>query len=222
MVKQLTHVSFMRLAAPSAPTASSSAAEGSAEIGDLPRDPRVVLLVNNLGATPPMEMAIVTREALRALRRDAHATVDRLYVGPYMTSLDMAGVSLTLLSYDLDPECKNFQTADAANAIGEQQPQSEGQHSWEELLGLLDAPTNAPGWLHKTSTCTAPPPAVPGPYNPESYGDLPAPLPLPPAGGDADVEVPPPPPAVMTHGSVLGRVLRAAAESLLAAAADLD
>ena len=56
----------------------------------------VALLVNNLGATPPSEMLIVSREALRILE-NAGIVVDRCWSGTFLTALDMAGCSLSLL-----------------------------------------------------------------------------------------------------------------------------
>ncbi len=57
---------------------------------------RVALLANNLGATPPSEMLIVCREALRDL--DARGiVVERCWSGAFLTALDMAGCSLSLL-----------------------------------------------------------------------------------------------------------------------------
>ena len=56
----------------------------------------VALLVNNLGATPPSEMLVVCREALRQL--DARGiVVERCWPGALLTALDMAGCSLSLL-----------------------------------------------------------------------------------------------------------------------------
>ncbi|WEK50472.1 MAG: dihydroxyacetone kinase subunit DhaL [Candidatus Kaistia colombiensis] len=60
-----------------------------------PGDP-VALLINNLGATPAMEMAIVAREALdQAVRRGL--VVDAIWVGSFLTAIEMAGCSITAL-----------------------------------------------------------------------------------------------------------------------------
>jgi len=57
---------------------------------------RVALLVNNLGATPGMEMAIVARETLdQAARRGL--VVDAVWVGTFLTAIEMAGCSITAL-----------------------------------------------------------------------------------------------------------------------------
>lgn len=76
---------------------------------------RVVLLVNNLGGTPTMELAIVARRAIAVLENKRFA-VERVYVGTFLSALEMAGISLSVLPVD------------------------------DERLRLLDAPTDAPAW----------------------------------------------------------------------------
>ena len=76
---------------------------------------RVAVLLNNLGATTSMELAIVARRALEELKSRSLA-VERFYSGTFMSSLDMSGVSISLLRLD------------------------------DERLRLLDAPTAAPAW----------------------------------------------------------------------------
>jgi ATP-dependent dihydroxyacetone kinase len=60
---------------------------------------RVALLVNGLGGTPPMELAIVARHALATLRGRG-LTVERAWCGNYLTALEMPGFSLSLLAVD--------------------------------------------------------------------------------------------------------------------------
>ncbi|MDB5369510.1 MAG: Dihydroxyacetone kinase, ATP-dependent [Roseomonas sp.] len=60
---------------------------------------RVALLVNGLGGTPPMELAIVARHALAVLRGKG-IVVERAWTGQFMTALEMPGCSLTLLRVD--------------------------------------------------------------------------------------------------------------------------
>jgi dihydroxyacetone kinase len=76
---------------------------------------RVALLVNNLGATPVMEMSIVAGDALKELAVRG-IIVDRGYCGTFLTAIDMAGISLSLMPVDA------------------------------AALAALDAPTNAPAW----------------------------------------------------------------------------
>uniref|UniRef100_A0A061S670 Dihydroxyacetone kinase n=1 Tax=Tetraselmis sp. GSL018 TaxID=582737 RepID=A0A061S670_9CHLO len=77
--------------------------------------PRVALMVNNLGGSSVMELYISARSAHKALTR-AGVEVARVYTGTFMTSLEMAGVTVTVLSID------------------------------SLRLARLDAPTTAPAW----------------------------------------------------------------------------
>ena len=65
----------------------------------LRRGAPVVLLVNGLGGTPPLELAIVARKALMHLR-GLGLQVERAWSGTFMTALEMPGVSLSLLEVD--------------------------------------------------------------------------------------------------------------------------
>jgi dihydroxyacetone kinase len=76
---------------------------------------RVAVMVNNLGATTEMELAIVARHAMRFLESKGIA-VERIYAGTFLSSLDMAGISITVLGVN------------------------------EEWLRWLDAATTAPAW----------------------------------------------------------------------------
>ncbi|MDN8593571.1 MULTISPECIES: dihydroxyacetone kinase family protein [unclassified Corynebacterium] len=75
----------------------------------------VALLVNGLGGTSELELDLIFGEALSQLA-DRGANVRRGLVGTLVTSLNMAGVSLTVTVVD------------------------------DELLELLDAETDAPAW----------------------------------------------------------------------------
>jgi dihydroxyacetone kinase len=65
----------------------------------LPADARVALLVNNLGGTPQSELNIVAASALRFLAA-RRLNVERAWAGTFLSALEMAGVSLTLLRLD--------------------------------------------------------------------------------------------------------------------------
>jgi dihydroxyacetone kinase len=56
-------------------------------------------MVNNLGATTEMELAIVARHAVSFLAGKGF-TVERIYAGTFLSSLDMAGISLSVLGLD--------------------------------------------------------------------------------------------------------------------------
>ena len=57
------------------------------------------LMVNGLGGTPMMELYILNNEAQRILAEKG-VKVYKTFVGNYMTSIEMAGCSLTLLKLD--------------------------------------------------------------------------------------------------------------------------
>ncbi|MGC2605595.1 MAG: dihydroxyacetone kinase subunit DhaK, partial [Silvibacterium sp.] len=57
---------------------------------------RVAVMVNNLGSTTEMELAIVARHAMRFLGSKGF-TVERIYAGTFLSSLDMAGISISVL-----------------------------------------------------------------------------------------------------------------------------
>ena len=56
----------------------------------------VAILLNNLGALPAIEMLVVARTVMLNLRRRGLKPV-RAFVGPYVTALDMAGISLSII-----------------------------------------------------------------------------------------------------------------------------
>ena len=70
-------------------------------LADLPlvKGDRVAVLVNGLGATPAMELYIMFRRAAARLG-ELGVTIHRRYVGEYVTSLEMAGASVTLIQLD--------------------------------------------------------------------------------------------------------------------------
>lgn len=65
------------------------------------RDSDVVLLVNGMGGTPLIELYVVFAE-VRALLDAAGVRIARSLVGNYVTSLEMAGCSVTLLRADAE------------------------------------------------------------------------------------------------------------------------
>jgi len=76
---------------------------------------RVALLINNLGGSPTMEMYIVARRAL-AFLAESNIAVERAWCGSFLTALEMAGCSLSLMRLD------------------------------DVRLSRLDAPTRAAAW----------------------------------------------------------------------------
>jgi dihydroxyacetone kinase-like protein len=84
-------------------------------VHDLPfeRGDAVLAFVNGMGGTPLLELYVVFAEVARILRGHG-ITIERSLVGPFITSLEMAGCSITLLKLD------------------------------DELVRLWDAPVNTP------------------------------------------------------------------------------
>jgi dihydroxyacetone kinase-like protein len=68
---------------------------------DFSGDDGVILFVNGMGATPLIELYLMYAE-YAALLDKAGVRIARSLVGPYITSLDMAGCSVTLLRADDD------------------------------------------------------------------------------------------------------------------------
>ena len=85
-------------------------------VDDLPfkSGDRVLAFVNGMGGTPLIELYVVSRALDRFLKGRGIA-IERNLVGSYITSLEMAGTSITLLRLD------------------------------DELVRLWDAPVNTPG-----------------------------------------------------------------------------
>ncbi len=76
-------------------------------IEDIPYEEgdEVALMVNGMGGTPLMELFVVNRRAHQILEEKG-IKIHKTFVGEYMTSLEMAGVSVTLLK--LDDEMKEL------------------------------------------------------------------------------------------------------------------
>ena len=77
----------------------------------------LVLIINNLGSLPIIEMYVLAKEILLEMRR-RRLNVVRVYIGHFMTSLDMSGCSLSVLKV-----------------------------SSLDTLELLDSETTAPAWV---------------------------------------------------------------------------
>lgn len=69
-------------------------ADGRLKSGD-----RVALLVNGLGSTPPMELAVVARSAVARLEAKG-VVVERAWAGTFLSALDMPGFSLSVMHVD--------------------------------------------------------------------------------------------------------------------------
>ncbi len=67
----------------------------------LKKDEEVVLLINGFGGTPLQELYILNKSTTEALDKEG-VKVYRTIVGNFMTSIDMAGASITVLRVDED------------------------------------------------------------------------------------------------------------------------
>jgi dihydroxyacetone kinase len=97
---------------------------------DIEAGDRVVLLINNLGGTSQLEMGVVAHSAIRYLVDVRKLQVERVVSGPVMTSVAMAGVTVTLLKL--------------------------GDNDADAVLGMLDCPVGPPAWPAPTSCGPAP------------------------------------------------------------------
>ncbi|GAA5857116.1 hypothetical protein JCM8547_007968 [Rhodosporidiobolus lusitaniae] len=95
----------------------------------------VILVVNNLGGLPELELGVVVKEAAEWLGRKRIA-VKRAVAGTFVSSLSLPGFSLTLLLLPREP----LPVPPSAS------PSSSLKLDASLLLDLLDAPTEAPGW----------------------------------------------------------------------------
>jgi len=75
----------------------------------------IAILVNNLGGTSNFEMSILVQTIVQMLEQDYKYNVVVVYNGAYMTSFNMHGASLSILSLDHDNMLLNYlkQHADA-------------------------------------------------------------------------------------------------------------
>lgn len=64
-----------------------------------PKGSRLALLVNGLGATPLEELYLLYRRAAKIIDGDG-LSIAWSYVGEYVTSLEMAGASITVMLLD--------------------------------------------------------------------------------------------------------------------------
>ncbi len=76
----------------------------------------VAVMLNGLGGTPLMELYVAYAHVADVLMREGVDIYKMAYVGEYMTSLEMAGISVTLLK--LDEEMKGYLEAPCDVAAG--------------------------------------------------------------------------------------------------------
>jgi dihydroxyacetone kinase len=91
---------------------------------------KFVLLINNLGGVSPLELAGITDEVHRQLKRDYAVNMVRVIQGTFLTSLNGLGFSISLMKL-VDPG-----------------------FAGKSMLELLDAPAQAVGWSAPVPTST--------------------------------------------------------------------
>ena len=77
---------------------------------DLDKESKIAVLINSLGATPHEELFIISNK-LNAIMKSKEIVIKKSYVGRYATSMEMAGLSITILK--LDEELEKFLLAPA-------------------------------------------------------------------------------------------------------------
>ncbi|KAI8140813.1 Dak1 domain-containing protein [Fennellomyces sp. T-0311] len=87
----------------------------------------VVLMVNNLGGISTLELNLVVKEAVESVTQQHGLAIKRVYAGTFLSSLNMPGVSITLVKLDDD------------------------QEQQQQFLSLLDQGVVVPGWPHTSS-----------------------------------------------------------------------
>ena len=81
----------------------------------------VAILINNLGSVTNLEMGVLTNEVISQLEGAPYnLNIRRIYVASFMTSLEMAGFSISILKI--------------------------GRTDGEVLLSFLDSPSETIGW----------------------------------------------------------------------------
>ena len=89
------------------------------------QEQQVALMVNGFGSTPLMELYLMNKAVAKEIHKRG-IVIARSFVGNYMTSIDMAGASVTILKLD------------------------------DELKSLLDAPCEVPGFKVSSSPESVP------------------------------------------------------------------
>lgn len=90
---------------------------------DITKDDKIVLFMNNLGATSMLEFAGATNEVVSQLKSTYGLTPIRVITGTFLTSLDGLGWSASILRLE-----------------------DTGLGSGKSMLELIDAPAEAVGW----------------------------------------------------------------------------
>jgi len=77
-------------------------------------------MLNNLGSVSNLEMSLIIKDIINFYADNDRITVLRLVYGPMMTSMDMNGISITVLKVDAEHK--------------------------EQILSYIDMPVDSPAW----------------------------------------------------------------------------
>ncbi|UHA73732.1 dihydroxyacetone kinase subunit DhaK [Paenibacillus sp. 481] len=66
----------------------------------------IALLINGFGGTPLQELYLLANAVVREVKRSSGVSIFKVFVGNYMTSIDMAGASVSVIQ--LDDELKHY------------------------------------------------------------------------------------------------------------------
>ena len=69
---------------------------------DLLNGESVVVLLNNLGSVTNLEMGVLANDVMTLLTSSYGVKIERMYVGTFVTSLEMSGISITVLKLKTD------------------------------------------------------------------------------------------------------------------------
>ncbi|KQY15059.1 dihydroxyacetone kinase [Rhizobium sp. Root73] len=112
--------------------------------GKVGRGDQVVALINGLGSTPPMELAIVSRAVLKTLD-SRNIQVVRAWAGTFLSALDMPGFSVSLMRI-VDRDLELFDTPANApswpsNGLINRNPVTVGEMGLEVVTSSDSTPT---------------------------------------------------------------------------------
>jgi dihydroxyacetone kinase len=116
-----------------------------------PKEP-IALLINNLGGVTLLEMGIVSRAVVRAVHAVLDATIERVVVGSVVTSLDMKGISVSILKLSGTDSGSTVDWGSSTAGLS--------------LRDALDAETDAPGWPRQFGGYVVGKEATPVPHGP--------------------------------------------------------
>lgn len=109
---------------------------------------KIALLVNGFGGTPLQELYVLNNSVIKTIDSAVGVEIHRNFVGNYMTSIDMAGASVSILR--LDDEMKNYLDAPCESSAliinGEMHPRVRVYSDDEKLESISYADLTNKEW----------------------------------------------------------------------------